>query len=185
MRADLQPWTQAGGVANTQTSDLLGLNGQEAADRAMATFQKSPGYDFQMSEGLGAVDAGAAGRGLLRSGGVLKAEQKYGSDLANQEFGTYYNRLFDLSKLGETAAAKQGAASMAAASNIGQADLTLGQQEASIYGNATAGVGNAANNYLNQSLYDQRTKALTPQTTPTPTIGNAYSPSYSGTPSPY
>ena len=104
-RADLAPWTGTPGTANTDTSDLLGLNGPDAATAAMAKFQTSPGYQWQLGQGLRAVDAGAASQGMLRSGATLKAEQTFGSGLADQDFTNYYNRLFDLSKLGESAAA--------------------------------------------------------------------------------
>ena len=66
----------------------------------MAGFHTSPGYQFQLDQGLRAVDAGAAANGLLRSGAALKAEQTFGTGLADKEFAPdYYNRLFDLSKL--------------------------------------------------------------------------------------
>jgi hypothetical protein len=159
-RADLQPWVTAGQPALTATSDLLGLSGQPAADAAMARFQASPGYQFQLSEGLRGVDAGAAAKGMLRSGATLKAEQEYGQGLASKDFGDYYNRLFQLSSVGETAAAKQGAFSANAADSMSKSESQLGQQQASIYGNAASGIGSAANNYATNTLYSDRTKAL-------------------------
>jgi hypothetical protein len=41
-RQDFAPWREAGGTANTQAANLLGLYGQPAADTAMQTFQSSP-----------------------------------------------------------------------------------------------------------------------------------------------
>jgi hypothetical protein len=155
-RADLQPWTQTGGLANTQSANLLGLNGQEAADAAFGTYQKSPGYQFQLNEGLRAVDAGASAKGILRSGATLKAEQAYGAGLADSDFGQYYNRLFQMSGVGETAAAGQGAFSAQAGKDIAQTNASAGNAQASIYGNTTAGLSNAANTYANNSLYQQR-----------------------------
>lgn len=179
-RADLQPWVGTGGTANTQTADLLGLNGPEAATKAMGQFQTSPGYGFQLSEGLRAVDAGAAAKGMLRSGATLKAEQEYGAGLANQDFSNYYNRLFGLSQLGERAAAGQGEASGAAAKadlatgqGIAGSETTLGAQQASIYGNAAQGIGSAANSYIGNKLYQDRTGAPGGGTTSAPTVYNA------------
>jgi hypothetical protein len=85
-REDFAPWRTTGGTANTQAANLLGINGQPAADTAMQTFQSSPGYAFQLEQGLRGVDAGAAAKGMLRSGATLKAEQTFGQGLANAGF---------------------------------------------------------------------------------------------------
>jgi hypothetical protein len=126
----LEPYAAGGTQAFTQQSDLLGLNGQDSADKAMSTFQSSPGYAYQVQQGLRAVDAGAASKGILASGATIKAEQDRGNQLANQNFGDYYNRLNDLSRSGEAAASGQAATDTSAASN-----------QSSIYGNAVGGVG--------------------------------------------
>jgi hypothetical protein len=147
-RADLMPWATTGGTANTATADLLGLNGPDAAAAAMANYQTSPGYQFQLGEGLRAVDAGAAAQGMLRSGATLKAEQTFGQGLANMDFGQYYNRLFDLSKLGESAAAGQGAGALQAGRDTASIDVAEGGAQSSIYGNMAKGIGTAANQLL-------------------------------------
>lgn len=128
--AVLAPYSDTGVKSNTQTANLLGLNGQSAADTAMSTFQASPGYDYQVSEGLKAVDAGAASKGMLRSGATLKAEQTLGSNLANQDFGNYVNRLNSLSNYGITAAGGQAST-----------DTSAAGQQASIYGNEGSAIG--------------------------------------------
>lgn len=158
--ANLAPWVTTGGGANTAVTDLSGANGPGASDAALADFRSSPGYQWQLDQGLRAVDAGAAAKGMLRSGATLKAEQTFGSGLADQDFTNYYNRLFDLSKLGETAAAGTGAANLSTGQGIASTDLSLGSAQTSIYGNAAQGIGNAVNNYANNSLYQNRTNAL-------------------------
>ena len=152
-RADLAPWTGTGGSANTATTNLLGLNGPDAANAAMANFQSSPGYQFQLQQGLRSTDAGAAASGMLRSGATLKAEQTFGEGLANQDFTNYYNRLFDMSKLGESAAAGMGAADISTGTGIAQTDLSAGSAQANIYGNAAQTVGNTGNTLANYSIY--------------------------------
>ena len=57
-----------------------------------ADFQADPGYAFRLSEGMKALDRTAASRGGLLSGATLKGAQRYGSDLASQEYGNAYNR---------------------------------------------------------------------------------------------
>jgi len=140
-RADLEPWRTTGGVANTASADLLGLNGQGAANAAMGNFQKSPGYQWSFDQGLRGVDAGAAAKGMLRSGATLKAEQTFGTGLADQEFQKYYSNLMGVSQLGESAAA--GGAYTAA--NAGSQAQQAGNTQASIYGNTATGLGNTVN----------------------------------------
>jgi hypothetical protein len=159
-RADLQPWVTVGNNALGMTADLSGANGADAATAAMGNFQKSPGYAFALDEGLRAVDAGAAARGMTRSGATIKAEEKYGQGLAAQDFSTYYNRLYNLSNQGQNSAAGQAATTSAAGSQIAQTDASAGSAQASIYGNTASGLSNIGNNYANQSLYQNRTNAL-------------------------
>jgi hypothetical protein len=130
--AAVQPWVTTGTAANTRQADLLGLNGQPAADTALAGFKASPGYGYQVEQGLRAVDAGAAARGMLRSGATLKAEQTLGNNLADQDFGNYIDRLNKLSTTGESAGVNQASTDTGAASN-----------QASIYGSTVNGVSNS------------------------------------------
>ena len=98
--SNVQPYISTGQSAVSRAADLAGLNGQDAANAAMASFQSSPGYGYQLQQGLKAVDAGAAAQGLLRSGATLRAEQTLGSNLANAEFSNYMGRLNSLAGLG-------------------------------------------------------------------------------------
>jgi hypothetical protein len=144
-RQDLAPYREAGLAPLQAQGDLLGLNGQPAADAAMASFQSSPGYQFQLGQGLRAVDAGAAASGMLRSGATLKAEQTFGEGLANTDFTNYYNRLMGLSTLGANAAAGGAqTANQAAQTAIGGANA-----QSSIYGNVASSLGTAANGLFN------------------------------------
>src|SRR5215472_10831801 len=140
-RQDLMPWATGGRNALNVTADLSGANGPDAATAAFANYRTSPGYQWQLGQGLQAIDRGAASSGILNSGATLKAEQTFGSGLADQDFSNYYNRLFDLSKLGETAAAGQGAASL----NAAETDLSAGGAQASVIGNITKGIGTTVN----------------------------------------
>jgi hypothetical protein len=51
-----------------------------------------PGYQFRLSEGQRALDASAAARGTLRTGGHLKDTVGYGQQFASQEYGNIYDR---------------------------------------------------------------------------------------------
>jgi len=159
-RADLEPWRTAGQGALTGAQNAAGLNGQPGYDAAMSAFHTSPGYQFQLDQGLRAVDAGAAAQGFGRSGAVLKAEQAFGSGLADQSFKDYYNRLFDLSKLGEGAATGSASASQNTGTGIAQTDLSEGSAQTSIYGNLGKGINDSVGTYMNNQLYADRTNAL-------------------------
>jgi hypothetical protein len=161
--AGYQPYSTTGQQGLTATTDLLGLNGPDAAKAAIDRFQTSPGYQFQMEQGLRAIDAGAAaGQRLpgVRSGATLKAEETFGQELANQDFGNYYNRLSALSGQGLTAAQGIGAANQnlisqeegnANSQNAAITNMTNAQNSAT--GNLFSGLGNTANNLLNNQAF--------------------------------
>jgi hypothetical protein len=130
--AVLAPYSTTGVQSDTQQANLLGLNGQPAADAAMSTFQASPGYQYDLTQGLKAVDAGAASKGLLRSGATIKAEQAYGSNLADNEFSNYVGRLNSLTNFGVTAAGGQAST-----------DTSAGAAQANIAGTAGTGITNS------------------------------------------
>jgi hypothetical protein len=146
------PYSTSGVAAQGAQSDLLGLNGQPAADAAMAKFQSSPGYQFSMQQGLRGVDAGAAAAGMLRRGATLKAEDTYAQGLANQDFQQYYTNLSGLAGSGLTAATgllnanQDYVANMAG--NVQQSNSALtGATNAqnSILGNEASGLSTTAN----------------------------------------
>ena len=159
-RQDQLPWLQHGQVALNQLSQLQGLQGPDAAQAAGAAFTASPGYAFQLEQGLRAVDQGAAARGMLRSGATLAAEQALGSNLAAQEYGAYVNRLAALAQVGQTAANALGQSGTVAGQGIAQTAASGGAALASIYGNQASGIGNALNNGLQNTLYANRLNGL-------------------------
>ena len=152
-RTDLAPYMQAGTNALAPTQDLLGLNGQDAANAAMANYQQSPGYQFQFNEGMRAVQNSAAAQGMLNSGATLKVLQTRGQQLGNIDFGTYYNRLLGIASLGQNAAAGVGNNGIATARDIAQTDASAASGQASIYGSAAQGIGNQLNTRANYDAY--------------------------------
>ena len=156
------PYSEAGQVSLQDQQDLLGLNGPDAANAAMAKFQTSPGYQWSLQQGLRATDMGAAARGLVRSGATLKAEQTFGTGLADQEFGNYYNRLAAMTGSGLTAASNMATAgnnlvSQEEGNAQSQSNVAIGagNAQSSIIGNAATGVGNTLNNlFSNQNFQD-------------------------------
>lgn len=160
-----EPWRQAG-------VNALGKL-QTAADYTpfgMQQFQQDPGYGFRMSEGLKSLDRTAASRGGLLSGATLKGAQRYGQDLASQEYQNAFNRyqterqaklgpLQSLAGVGQSAVNQLGAAGQSMASNVGEAYQNAANARASGYvggANAMAGaIGNFGNYYQNQQLLNR------------------------------
>jgi hypothetical protein len=68
-----------------------GLSPAELAGEQF-NFQADPSYGFRLSEGLKALERSAAARGGLMSGGTGKALQRYGQDMASQEYGNAFQR---------------------------------------------------------------------------------------------
>lgn len=94
------PFREAGLTAQNRILSLLGLGGEPTAagygryarDFSMADFEGDPGYGFRMSEGMKALERSAAARGGLLSGSTLKGVQRFGQDLASQEYQNAFNR---------------------------------------------------------------------------------------------
>jgi hypothetical protein len=81
------PTAPAGG-ANAAPSDF----GKYARDFGASDFEEDPGYAFRQSEGMKALERSAAARGNLLSGSTLKGVQRFGQDLASQEYQNAFNR---------------------------------------------------------------------------------------------
>lgn len=159
-RADNEPWRQSG---------MRALSGMENSDfqRDFTSndFQKDPGYQFRMNEGMKAIQGSAAARGGLNSGATLKALTRYGQDFASNEYNNAYNRfnadrdrrfnrLSSLAGVGQTATQQVGQAGQNYANQYGanvtgaanaQAGQAMGQmqQRNQLIGNG-AGMGMAA-----------------------------------------
>jgi hypothetical protein len=95
-----EPFRQAGLTAQEQIMQLLGVGGDATAAGygslakpfGAAQFEQDPGYAFRQAEGMKALERSAAARGGLLSGGTLKGIQRFGQDLASQEYGNAFNR---------------------------------------------------------------------------------------------
>jgi hypothetical protein len=156
-----RPFREGGLTAQTELMKLLGLGGDTTAPGygsmtkqfGMDQFQQDPGYAFRQSEGMKALERSAAARGNLLSGSTLKGVQRFGQDLASQEYQNAFNRYqveraARLNPLQSLMGSGQSAANVmtSAAGNLGQglagSELAAGQARASGYvgqANALAG----------------------------------------------
>lgn len=150
-QANQAPWLQAGTNALAQLSS--GTQGPGAAFMkpfSMADYQADPGYAFRMKEGMKGLEQGAAARGGVLSGNMLRGAQQYGQDMASQEYqnafnryqtnqGNQFNRLSSMAGLGQTAVSQLGQAGQTYAGNVGN----IGMGSAANQGNAAMMAGNA------------------------------------------
>lgn len=100
--AGYQPYADAGTKALGTYTDALGLNGDAGNAAATAAFHTSPGYDFAMDQGTTAALRGASAAGMLNSGNTLTALTKFGQGTADQEYGSWLDRLSSLQGEGLT-----------------------------------------------------------------------------------
>ena len=182
-RADMEPWRQTGQGALYSMADLMGVpvEGQTQTPQygsfnqffGAEDFQKDPGYDFRMGEGVKALDRSAAARGNLFSGAQGKALTQYGQDYGSNEFmnaynrwnqdrDRQYNRLAGLSGTGQTSAQQIGQWGMNTGQNIGNAYSTGINNAAAARASGYAGVANAAGAGLNAFAQYQGGKAYQP-----------------------
>ncbi len=173
------PYVTGGAASQNRLMELLGLGGDTASadygkygqDFSMSDFEQDPGYAFRMSEGLKALDRQAAARGGLISGAALKASQRYGQDMASQEYQNAYNRyrtnradqlnsLINMRDTGVGAVNRLGNHRSNVATNIsnlrvGKGDVKaagiIGQQNAKNEG--WKGVGDAMQEYSDNSFW--------------------------------
>ena len=137
-QTNIAPYLAQGGGA---LSTLARLN---AGD--MTAFQQDPGYQFSLDQALEAVRNRGAAAGNYGGGGTTSDLLRVATGLANQGYGDFYNRRYNLAALGQNAAAGAGTASMNTASNIGNLLSSTGQAQ----GNAAINSANAWSNFGGQ-----------------------------------
>jgi len=176
-RADLAPYRVAGEQGtNALMAALPELTSQIKLDQAW--LQQTPGYQFNLRQGLKGVQNSAAARGLGTSGAALKgaagfatglADSTYQNQFANEmaQRDARFNRLMGTAQLGQNAAAQTGAYGTQTASNIGNNLIGGGNaMAAGLTGAGNALMGGAQNyagyNYAQQMLNRGQGNMYTP-----------------------
>lgn len=159
-RSDYAPYREAGYGALTDI--VSGVDDGSLVNAPdPGAFREDPGYRFSFDEGMRAAMRGAAASGSIGSGGTLKALTRYGQGMADQQYGTWYdrqrqvqgdkfNRLAAIAGIGQTATNATAQAGANAAGNIQQGlsgiantQLQAGNARASGYASMAQGVNNA------------------------------------------
>lgn len=154
-RGDLAPYRDIGGVASTElTNRLSDLTAPIVMDQA--TLEQTPGYEFNRTQGLKAVQNSAAARGLGVSGAALKGAATFATGLADSTYQNQFNnaninktnafnRLKSLVDTGENASAQTGTAGTAATNTTAGAQISGGNATAAGINGVGTGISNTAN----------------------------------------
>lgn len=206
-RSDLQPYMQGGQQALQVLQARLGLGdaGGQGAPNALKTgayadpaafsyglgdYTASPAYQVQLQQGINAINSSAAARGSLNSGATLKALQKYGSDLALQDFSnernyaasrydtdrtynanrydTQNSNLFNLTELGQNAAGGIAGAGRNYATSASQLFGSDAAAQSSSYGAQAKAIGSILNSGMTFAKDPTVAAALKKWTKPSP-----------------
>ena len=169
-----EPFRQGGLAGQNRLLELLGIGGdaqagdygRDARDFGVNDFEADPGYAFRLSEGNRALERSAAARGMVMSGSMLKGAQRFGQDMASNEYQNAYNRFQTnrssrLNPLMGLAGAGQGATNVLSGAagqlgqNLGENAMGAGNARASGY----IGSANAYTNAVNQ-MYNAAAQAF-------------------------
>lgn len=139
-----EPYRQAGINALAQMQGRTGAM-PAAFQYRPEQLTTDPGYGFRLAEGMKALERSAAARGGLLSGGTGRALQRYGQEMASQEYGNAfgralteynaarareaeeYNRLAGLAGIGGTASQQIASQAGQLGSNLGNIYMQQGQ----------------------------------------------------------
>lgn len=159
----LKPYRRSGREATESLENMLGLRdtgaggfGSETGKFTYGDYTQDPGYAFRLSEGMKALEAGAAARGGLLSGNTLRASQDYAQNVASNEYTNAFNRfyaerearlnpLFRLSGQGLNAATSLAGAATGMGSAMAQNAYNQGNIAASGYGGMAGAIGSIGN----------------------------------------
>lgn len=158
-RDDQAPYRQAGSTALSQLAAGTAPGGQFTHQFGAADLKDglSPNYDFQLQQGMGALNNQNSVGGGLVGGNALKGISDYAQGSASNAyqnaFNNYntnqsniYNRLSNIAGLGQTSLGTTASAGNATAGSVGSAQLASGAAQAAGYtagGNAISGAGNS------------------------------------------
>lgn len=122
---NLEPYQELGKLGVNAISDVYKSGNFDG-------FRADPGYQFAFNEGQRAVDSSGAARGLNLSGAQMKALNRYGSGIADQTYGNWFNRNLGLANYGANIAGSQN--NVLANSTQGQANALTGAANAKASG---------------------------------------------------
>lgn len=103
-----QPLARTFGRGVDAYADAMGLGGAAGYERATDQFRTSPGYEFQVDQGLDALERRAAARGQLGSGNLSADTMEFMGGIADQEWDDYLANLSGYNALATDVAGRMG-----------------------------------------------------------------------------
>jgi len=133
----MSPYVTGGQEAFGQQQALVGLQGPEAQQKAIAGFEESPIFQSLVKQGEQGILQSASATGGLRGGNVQLALSQFRPQVLNSLIEQQYGRLGGLSSIGQSSAAGQATAGMTTGTNV--ANLLANQGAAIAGGQIAAG----------------------------------------------
>lgn len=155
--AELLPYREAGTQALGRFQE--GIDQMPTYADVLSGIQSDPGYQFQLEQGMNAIQGSAAARNNLLSGRTLKGLTEFGQQLGtgyadqayNRELGSFQNRQNQLLQLIQSGLSASGVQSA-----LPQLALAGGQAQAGMIGGITNAIGGGLSNlYLSSLLKPQ------------------------------
>jgi hypothetical protein len=147
--AGFDPLIQRGMQGYDMYNNSLGLNGAEGRDAARGAFQAGPGYQWNVDQALDQSARAANKMGSAYGGNANDATTRLASNLANQEYGNWQNRLQGFQGAAQNAVSGQAGVLTNLANlyqnegnTTSQLNVGQGKDTASLYANAASGVAN-------------------------------------------
>lgn len=165
VRGDLSPFRTAGADFTNQLTQRMG-DLTSPFSMTQENLEKTPGYQFNLTQGLKATNNALGARGLLNSGAVMKGASTFATGLADSTYQNQFNmdqtqktnaftKLMQGAQLGESAAAQTGAFGTQAATQIGQNTIGAGNATAGAVMSGANAIGTAANSIPQYMLANQ------------------------------
>lgn len=125
--------------------NALGLNGQSGADAAKSAFQAGPGYDWQLGQGLDAINRRRAAGGMLDSGNSDLDALKYGQGLADQSWNSWLGNLQGVNQNAISTTTGAAAGKAGAYGSLSDLESAYAGNQVGLLGNTTSGMASANN----------------------------------------
>lgn len=151
----LKPYVSSGTTALSQQQALLGLGGSDVQEEAIRRLEQSPQFGALVNQGEEAILQNASATGGLRGGNTQAALAQFRPSMLAQLIESQYQKLGNLSSLGQSSAAGVGNAGLSTANNVqaaltnsgmaqAQAALTTGTAKAQMWGDVAGSLGTVA-----------------------------------------
>lgn len=162
VQTNLQPYIDSGNTAETTLNNQLpSLTAPVVMSEGQV--KQTPGYQFNLTQGLKSVQNSAAARGLGVSGAALKGASTFATGLADNTYqnqfsndvtnkNNAYNYLYGVVNTGESAAAGTGAPAVTAGGQAANAEIASGNAQAAGANAVGTSVNNASNNIAGYAI---------------------------------